>query len=89
MSAETRTFHAVVAEAGPGGGHWVEIPFDVRAAFGEARAPVAATVAGVPYRSRVAVYGGRTYLGLRKDLLAVAGKVVGDDGEAKRAETRG
>jgi len=81
VSAEKRAFRAVVAEADRGGGRWVEVPFDARAAFGEARPPVAATVAGVPYRSRLAVYGGRTLLGLRRELCAAAGIEVGDEVE--------
>jgi hypothetical protein len=48
------------------GGRWIEVPFDARAAFGQARAPVRGTVNGVPLRSRLAVYGGTTYLGLRR-----------------------
>lgn len=58
------TFRATLSEAQRGGGRWVEVPFDARAAFGEARPPVQGTVNGVPLRSRLAVYGGRTYLGL-------------------------
>ena len=32
-----------VLEAGRGGGHWVVVPFDVRAEFGEARPPAKGT----------------------------------------------
>jgi hypothetical protein len=71
-------FTAVVEEAGRGG-HRVEVPFDAKAEFGEARAPVACEVNGVEYRSRLALYGGKAYLGLRKDLLASAGAGVGDE----------
>jgi bifunctional DNA-binding transcriptional regulator/antitoxin component of YhaV-PrlF toxin-antitoxin module len=74
-----RRFRAVVGEASRGAGRWVEVPFDVRASFGEARPPVAGTVAGVPYRSRLAVYGGRTYLGLTREVRDAAGIDVGDE----------
>ena len=40
--------------------------------------PVVATVNGVEYRSRPMVYGGTTYLGLRKDFLRQLGVGVGD-----------
>jgi hypothetical protein len=72
-------FTAVLSEAGRGGGRWVEVPFDPRAELGEARAPVAGTVNGVSFRSRLSVYGGRTYLGLRREVRDAAGIDVGDE----------
>jgi bifunctional DNA-binding transcriptional regulator/antitoxin component of YhaV-PrlF toxin-antitoxin module len=72
-------FTATLSEAGRGGGRWVEVPFDAKAEFGEARAPVAATINGIEYRSRLSVYGGRTYLGLRKEVRDAAGIDVGDE----------
>ncbi len=75
--AEQR-FRGVLAAADRGGGHWVEIPFDARAAFGQARPPVEGSVNGVALRSRLAVYGGRTYLGLTGELRTAAGIEVGD-----------
>src|SRR5437588_10432113 len=74
-------FRGVLAEADRGGGHWVEIPFDVRTEFGEARPPVRGTVNSLPLRSRLAVYGGRTYLGLRREFLTAAEIDVGDEVE--------
>ena len=71
-------FTAELSDSGRGGGRWVEIPFDAKAEFGEARAPVAGTVNGAPFRSRLSVYGGRTYLGLRKEIRDAAGIDVGD-----------
>jgi hypothetical protein len=65
-------------EPARGGGHFVVVPFDVRAELGEARPPVRGTVNGVPLRTRLMVYGGVTYLGLRKDVLAAAGLDLGD-----------
>jgi hypothetical protein len=61
-----------------GGGRWIEIPFDPKDAFGESRPPVRGTVNGMPLRTRLAVYGGRTYLGLRADVRRAAGLEVGD-----------
>jgi hypothetical protein len=76
-------FTGTVGESGRGGGRWVEVPFDARAVFGQARAPVRGTVNGTPLRSRLAVYGGRTYLGLRADIRAAAGIDVGDSVEVE------
>jgi bifunctional DNA-binding transcriptional regulator/antitoxin component of YhaV-PrlF toxin-antitoxin module len=59
---------------GPG----VEVPFDVRAEFGRARPPVRGTIEGVPFRSTVMVYGGRSYLGFRRELREEAGVDDGD-----------
>jgi hypothetical protein len=44
---------------GDDGGHALEVPFDVRAVFGEARPPVRGTVNGTPFSTRIAVYGGK------------------------------
>jgi hypothetical protein len=55
------------------------VPFDAKAEFGEARAPVAGTVNGIPFRGRLMVYGGVTYLGLRKEIRAAAGGI--EDGD--------
>jgi Bacteriocin-protection, YdeI or OmpD-Associated/Domain of unknown function (DUF1905) len=56
----------------------VEIPFDVREAFGAARPKVKATVNGVELRTTVAVYGGKSYVGFRADIRKAAGIAVGD-----------
>jgi hypothetical protein len=66
-------------EAGQGGGAFVVVPVDARAPWGEARPPVAAVVSGVPYRSRLAVYGGRTMLGLTRKLRSDASIEIGDE----------
>jgi Domain of unknown function (DUF1905)/Bacteriocin-protection, YdeI or OmpD-Associated len=65
-------------EAARGGGAAVAVPFDARAAFGEARAPVSGTVNGAPFRTRLMVYGGVTYLGLTKAVRDAAGIAPGD-----------
>ena len=50
-----------------------EVPLDVPAIFGKARAPVRGTINGHPFRSTVAVYGGRSYLPVKKALREAAG----------------
>ena len=67
--SQVMAFSAEVLSAGQGGGHAVVVPKEVAAAFGSKRPPVVAHVNGVEYRSRLMVYGGQSYLGLRKDLL--------------------
>lgn len=60
------------------GGHWLVVPIDARVVWGEARPPVAGTVNGVAFRSRLSVYGGRTLLGLNKEIRTAAGIAAGD-----------
>ncbi len=67
-------FEGLVEAAGRGG-HLVEIPLDVPAFFGAKRAPIRGTVNGAPFRSTVAVYGGRYLLGLNRELREAAGGV--------------
>ena len=79
MAVEGEQRFTGASEADRGGGRWVEVPFDVRATFGEARPSVHGTVNGVPLRSRLAVYGGHTYLGLTKEIRTAAGIDLGDE----------
>jgi bifunctional DNA-binding transcriptional regulator/antitoxin component of YhaV-PrlF toxin-antitoxin module len=76
-------FTATLADSGRGGGRWLVVPVDVREAFGEARPPVRGTVNGTPFRARLAVYGGRTVLGLRREIREAAGIDVGDEVEVE------
>ena len=69
-------FEAVLQAEGPG--TFLEVPLDVPAAFGRARAPVRGTLNGTPFRSTVAVYGGRYYLPVNRALRQRAGLPVGD-----------
>jgi hypothetical protein len=71
-------FTATLQDSGRGGGRWLEVPFDPKEAFGEARAPVEGTLNGTPFRGRLAVYGGKAYLGLNKEVRAAAHIEVGD-----------
>jgi bacteriocin resistance YdeI/OmpD-like protein/uncharacterized protein DUF1905 len=75
MSA--RRFDAVV------GGHEgrlpvVEVPFDVKKEYGSARPKVIVKVNGVELRTTVSVYGGRSYVGFRKQIQEAAGITIGD-----------
>lgn len=72
-----KTFQAKIRE-GRAGGAWVEVPFDVRAAWGAARAKVKATFDGEPYRGTVATMGGAYVLGVVKAIRAKIGKTAGD-----------
>ena len=56
----------------------VEVPFDVKKEYGSARPKVIATVNGVQLRTTVSVYGGRSYVGFRKEIQEAAGIAIGD-----------
>ena len=78
--AARRRFRGVVEESDEGGGgRWIVVPFDGKEAFGAARSPVRGSINGTPFRSRLAVYGGVTYLGLNKELRTAAGIDVGSN----------
>jgi len=51
----------------------IEVPFDVKAEFGEARPPVKMTFCGETHKNRVSVYGGKYILGIWKAVLAKHG----------------
>ena len=55
----------------------VIVPFDVQAAYGQARPKVKVTVNGVTLRTTVAVYGGRSYIGFRREICEAAGLQLG------------
>ena len=80
------SFSAEVLSAGQGGGHALVVPKEVAAQFSSKRPAVVALVNGVEYRSRLAVYGGQSYLGLRKDLLRRLEVGVGDVVEVELVE---
>jgi hypothetical protein len=56
----------------------VEVPVDVPAVFGAKRPPVRGTINGTPFRSTIAVYGGRYYLGINRRLRDEAGVAAGE-----------
>ena len=58
---------------------YVEIPFDVRAAFGKGRVAVHATFDGAPYDGQLVRMGTPGHIiGIRKDIRARIGKQPGD-----------
>src|SRR4029453_8089336 len=79
-------FTAEVLSAGQGGGHAVVVPKEVAAAFSGKGPQVLAHVNGVEYRSRLMVYGGQSYLGLRKDLLRQLEVEAGDQVQIELVE---
>jgi Bacteriocin-protection, YdeI or OmpD-Associated/Domain of unknown function (DUF1905) len=78
-------FTSEILSAGMGG-HAALVPPEVAAGFASKRPPVIATVNGEEYRTRLMVYGGKTYLGLRKDLLRKLGAGPGDQIEVELIE---
>lgn len=77
-------FTGVLAEAQGAGGRWVEVPFDPKRTFGEARAPVRGTVNGTPAldadASAARVFDGLSFTHRREYAQWI--------GEAKRESTR-
>jgi hypothetical protein len=80
-------FDAVVG-GGEGRLPLVELPFDVKAAYGTARPKVKATVNDVTLRTTVSVYGGRSYVGFRKQIQEAAGIRIGIGSGPDRARRR-
>ena len=78
MSSAHR-FTAEVERDEESGGAYVVVPFDVREAFGRARAPVRATIGGFTWRTTVAAYGGRSFIGLSRAVREAAGVAPGDE----------
>ena len=73
------SFTAVIQNAG-GGGAFVEVPFDVEAAFGSKRPKIKAMIEGVPYRGILTRMGTDCHiLGIRKDIREQVGKTFGDE----------
>ncbi|MBV6450759.1 MAG: hypothetical protein MHPDNHAH_01485 [Anaerolineales bacterium] len=79
MKSKKHTFKATILDAG-GGGAFVEVPFDVEAAFGSKRPKVKAMIEGVPYRGILSRMGGPNHiLVILKDIRAKIGKSFGDE----------
>jgi len=55
----------------------IPVPFDARALFGKARAPVVVTINGYSYRSTIATMGGPPFVPLRKSNRDAAGVKAG------------
>ena len=79
MNEQTYEFDAVIRKVPDMDGAYVEIPFDVKAAFGKSRVPVHASFDGEPYDGSLVKMGTPLHiLGLRKDIRARVGKGPGD-----------
>jgi Bacteriocin-protection, YdeI or OmpD-Associated/Domain of unknown function (DUF1905) len=69
-------FEATVVQDGQG--FFIEVPDDVVAALGKGKRPaVLVTLNGYGYPWTIAVYGGKSYLGLRREVREAAGVVPG------------
>jgi hypothetical protein len=73
-----KSFTGIIRE-GRGGGAFIEVPFDVKEAFGSARPKVVVTFDGEPYRGTIAPMGGASLIGILKDIRARIGKDIGDE----------
>lgn len=73
------TFNAVIIKVPGQDAAYIEIPFDVKAAFGKGRVPVEATFDGVPYQGMLVKMGTPCHIiGIRKDIRKQIGKQPGD-----------
>ena len=74
-----QTFKATIQNAG-GGGAFVEVPFDVEAAFGSKRPKIKAMIEGVPYRGLLVRMGSECHMLLiLKSIREQIGKTFGDE----------
>lgn len=72
------TFTAIIQNAG-GGGAFVEVPFDVEAAFGSKKPRVKALIEGVPYRGVLTRMGTECHiLVILKEIRGKIGRTFGD-----------
>ena len=79
MNTQIYAFDAVIRKVPDLDGAYVEIPFDVKQAFGKGRVPVRATFDGAAYDgSLVRMQTPCHILGIRKDIRAAIGKQPGD-----------
>ncbi|MEW6031061.1 MAG: YdeI/OmpD-associated family protein [Chloroflexota bacterium] len=77
--SKKHTFTATILDAG-GGGAFVEVPFDVEAAFGAKKPRVKAMIEGVPYRGTLTRMGGPSHiLIILKGIREQIGKTFGDE----------
>jgi len=72
-------FDAVIIKAPDMDAAYIEIPFNVKEAFGKARVPVRASFDGEPYDGQLVKMGTPCHIiGIRKDIRAKIGKQAGD-----------
>lgn len=80
-------FDAVIQKVPDLDGAYVEIPFDVKEAFGKGRVPVHAEFDGEPYDGQLVKMGTPCHIiGIRKDIRAKTGKQPGDSVHVKLCE---
>ena len=61
------------------GACFIRVPPETLTALGEGRrVPVRVTLNGYTYRTTIAVYGGRSYIGVRREVREAAGVAAGD-----------
>ena len=61
------------------GACFIRVPPQTLTALGEGkRAPVKVTLNGYTYRATIAVYGGKSYIGVRREVREAAGVAAGD-----------
>ena len=76
---KVREFDAVILKNPGMDAAYVEIPFDVKAAYGKGRVPVHATFDGFPYDGQLVRMGTPCHLiGIRKEIRQKIGKQPGD-----------
>lgn len=72
-------FDAVIIKAPDMDAAYIEIPFDVKAAFGKSRVPVNVIFDGHPYQGSLVRMGTPCHIiGLRKDIRTSIEKYAGD-----------
>ena len=77
--SDTYQFDAIIRKNPDMDAAYVEIPFDVKAAFGKARVLVYATFDEEPYSGQLVKMGTPCHIiGIRKDIRAKIGKQPGD-----------
>lgn len=79
MNERVYAFEAVIIKNPEMDAAYIEIPFDVKAAFGKGRVPVHVTFDGEPYDGQAVKMGTQCHIvGIRKDIRAKIRKQPGD-----------
>ena len=75
MNERVFVFDVIIQKVPDIDGAYVEVPFDVKAAFGKGRVKFLATFDGVPYNGSLVRMGTPGHIiGIRKDIRAKIGK---------------
>ena len=81
------TFEGVLEQDDNTSGTFIEIPADIQAVFGRARPRVLATINGHTWRTTIAVYGGKPYLGISRVNRDVFSNRLGRSGSSLSVDT--